>query len=45
MIIEKYYGYFNSKKIECHDSKIEELNRLAKATKNIRMYKKILSYT
>ena len=28
------------KKIEGHDSEIEELNRLAKATKSIRMYKR-----
>ena len=38
--MEKYYGYFNSKKFEGHDSDIEELNWLAKATKNIRIYKR-----
>ena len=31
--MDKYYEYFNSKKIESHHSEIEELNRLAKSTK------------
>lgn len=37
--MEKCYGYFNSKKSKGHDSEIEQLNRLAKSTKSVSMYK------
>ena len=40
MIRENWYGILTINKIEGHESEIEELKRLGKDTKSIRLYKR-----